>query len=135
MEKIKIGFICVHNSCRSIIAEGICKQKYGEMFDVYSGGTEDYVGPKPAALEVLKRQYNIEGDFSSKLIETLPPLDIVITMGCNVQCPTLPSKYREDFGIDDPSGMSDQIFDLTAKIIELKIDLLVAQINAGEVKL
>ncbi len=135
MKKIKIGFICVHNSCRSIIAEGICASKYGDMFEVYSGGTEDYAGPKPAALEVLKRQYQIEGEFSSKLIDTLPSLDIVITMGCNVNCPTLPSKYREDFGIDDPSGMSDQVFDLTAKIIELKIDLLVARIKSGEVTL
>ncbi len=135
MKKLKIGFICVHNSCRSIIAEGLCREKYGEMFEVYSGGTEEYDAPKPDAINVLKRKYDIEGDFSSKLIETLPSLDIVITMGCNVQCPTLPSSYREDFGIDDPSGQSEQIFDLTAKIIELKIDLLVKKITSGEIQL
>ncbi len=133
--KIKIGFICVHNSCRSIIAEGICQDKYGDMFEVYSGGTEEYVGPKPDALKVLKDAYNIEGDFSSKLIDTLPELDIVITMGCNVECPSLPAKYREDFGIDDPSGKNEEIFNLTAKIIELKIDLLVSKIKHGEITL
>lgn len=135
MEKIKIGFICVHNSCRSIIAEGIAGSKYSEIFEVYSGGTEEYDAPKPAAIDVLKRQYNIEGDFQSKLIETLPPLDIVVTMGCNVNCPYLPSKYRVDFGIDDPSGKSEEIFDLTAKVIELKLDLLVKDLESGKIKL
>ena len=133
MEKLKIGFICVHNSCRSIIAEGICREKYGDIFDVYSGGTEKYDAPKPSALKVLKDEYNITGDFSSKLINTLPKLDIVITMGCNVNCPTLPSKYRYDFDIDDPSGMDEFIFKLTAKIIELKIDILVRDIKNNKI--
>ncbi len=133
MNKLKIGFICVHNSCRSIIAEGICRLKYGEMFEVYSGGTEEYDSPKQDAIDVLKRQYNIEGNFTSDLIDTLPELDIVVTMGCNVDCPYLPSKYRIDFGIDDPSGMDQRTFDLTAKIIELKIDLLVRDIEQGKI--
>lgn len=135
MSKLKIGFICVHNSCRSIIAEGICREKYGELFDVYSGGTEKYDSPKQDAIDVLKRQYDIEGDFTSDLIDTLPGLDIVVTMGCNVNCPYLPSKYRCDFGIDDPSGLSEQIFDLTAKIIELKIDILVRDLQNGKIKI
>ncbi len=135
MSKLKIGFICVHNSCRSIIAEGICREKYGELFEVYSGGTEKYDSPKQDAIDVLKRQYAIEGNFTSDLIDTLPELDIVVTMGCNVDCPYLPSKYRCDFGIDDPSGMSEQVFDLTAKIIELKIDILVRDLQSGKINI
>ncbi|WOO87292.1 arsenate reductase ArsC [Mollicutes bacterium LVI A0039] len=135
MGKIKIGFICVHNSCRSIMAEGICREKYGDIFEVYSGGTEQNDLVKPDALTTLKEVYNIEGDFSSKLIDTLPALDIVITMGCNVSCPTLASKYREDFGIDDPSGKSSEIFKLSANLIEAKIDLLALKIKTGEIKL
>lgn len=135
MEKIKIGFICVHNSCRSIMAEGICREKYGEMFEVYSGGTAENEFVKEDALTTLSNVYGITGDFSSKLIDTLPELDIVITMGCNVSCPTLSSKYREDFGIDDPSHKSLEIFELSAKLIEAKIDLLVNKIKHGEVKL
>lgn len=135
MEKIKIGFICVHNSCRSIMAEGICRDKYGDIFEVYSGGTEENEFVKPDALTTLKNVYGIEGEFSSKLIDTLPPLDIVITMGCNVSCPTLASKYREDFGIDDPSHKSLEIFELSAKLIEAKIDLLATKIKHGEIEL
>lgn len=135
MTKYKIGFICVHNSCRSIMAEGICRDKYGELFEVYSGGTEENNIVKQDALTTLKEVYGIRGEFSSKLIDTLPELDIVITMGCNVECPYLPSKYREDFGIDDPSHKSMEVFELSAKLIEAKIDLLALKIKIGEIKL
>lgn len=135
MEKIKIGFICVHNSCRSIMAEGIAGSKYSDIFEVYSGGTEENNVVKQDAIDTLERVYGITGEFSSKLIDTLPELDIVVTMGCNVSCPTLQSKYREDFGIDDPSHKSQEIFDLSAKLIEAKIDLLALKIKTGEIKL
>lgn len=135
MSKIKIGFICVHNSCRSIMAEAICQSKYGDMFEVYSGGTVENEHVNSDALSTLKNVYGIEGQFSSKLVETLPPLDVVITMGCNVHCPMLSSKYREDFGIDDPSHKSSEIFELTAKLIEAKIDILALKIKQGEIKL
>ncbi|TLG75479.1 arsenate reductase ArsC [Culicoidibacter larvae] len=133
MKKIKIGFICVHNSCRSIMAEGIARKKYSDIFEVYSAGTEKNDTVNTQALNILANEYEIHDEFHSKLIDELPKLDIVITMGCNVECPFLPSKYREDFGIDDPSHQSDEIFKLTAKIIELKIDLLVNRIESGKV--
>ncbi len=132
--KYKIGFICVHNSCRSIMAEAICKNKYSNMFEVYSGGTEKSV-VKQDALDTVKRLYDIEGEFSSKYIETLPALDILITMGCNVDCPNHPATYRTDFGLDDPSGKSEEIFDLTAKLIEQKIDNLVLKLELGQIKI
>lgn len=133
MEKIKIGFICVHNSCRSIMAEAIARHKYSDIFEVYSAGTDFNDKVNQQALTTLKTYYQINDEFKSKLIDTLPKLDIVITMGCNVNCPTLYSKYREDFGIDDPSHKEDEIFKLTAKIIELKIDLLVSKIKNKEI--
>lgn len=132
MKRYKIGFICVHNSCRSIMAEAIAKHKYSDLFEVYSAGTDFNRTVNPTALETLKREYGIEGEFHSKLIDTLPELDIVITMGCNVSCPHLPSQYRADFGIDDPTKKGDAIFRLTAKIIELKIDLLAERIKCGD---
>lgn len=133
MKKINIGFICVHNSCRSIMAEAICRDKYGDIFAVYSGGTEKGCSVKQDAVDTVERLYNIQGDFKSKHIDTLPKLDIVVTMGCNVNCPNLPAKYRTDFGLDDPSGKGQEIYDLTAKLIEQKIDNLVLKINGGEI--
>ena len=62
----------------------------------------------------MKNQY-------SKLIENIPTPDIVITMGCNVKCPVLPCKHREDWGLEDPTGKSDDEFINVIKTIENKI--------------
>ena len=60
----------------------------------------------------MKELYGIDMEQTqySKLLRNIPRVDIVITMGCNVQCPFLPCEYREDWGLDDPTGKSDDEF-------------------------
>ena len=45
-----------------------------------------------------------------KLLSEIPPVDNVITMGCNVNCPIIPCQYREDWGFNDPTGTDDVEF-------------------------
>ena len=120
MEKYKIAFVCVHNSCRSQMAEAIAKLVANDMFEVYSAGTVvvDQINPK--AVEVIQELYQIDMNQTqySKLINILPAVDIVITMGCNVQCPQLPCKYREDWGIEDPCNKEKEDYIAVATIIE-----------------
>ena len=133
--KLNIAFICVHNSCRSQIAEALAKQFSTDLFNSYSAGTQ--VKPKinQDAVRLMKDIYQIDMEQSqySKLLEAIPAIDILITMGCNVSCPTLPCKYREDWGLEDPTGKSDEefikiietihskILDLNQRIIENKL--------------
>jgi arsenate reductase len=121
--KIKIAFVCVHNSCRSQMAEALCRHFAGDVFDCYSAGTE--VKPKinQDAVRLIKQNYDIDMEKTqySKLLDEIPPVDIVITMGCNVSCPNLPCKQREDWGLEDPSGKNDEEFIQTIKLIEEKI--------------
>lgn len=135
MTKLKIGFVCVHNSCRSQMAEAITNLKYNQMFDACSGGTEVKDHINQGAVLAINKLYNInmEDNQHSKLISDLPKLDILITMGCNVNCPTLPAKHREDWGLDDPSGLEDYGYELTAKIIDEKIKNLEYRIKLGEI--
>jgi arsenate reductase len=72
---------------------------------------------------------------TSKLIEALPPIDIVITMGCNVECPYLPSKHREDWGLDDPSGKDDAEFNRIIDIIEFKVKELEERILSNSLNI
>ena len=99
---LKAAFICVHNSCRSQMAEALGRKYAAGVFESYSAGTE---------------------------IDELPEIDIVITMGCNVQCPSLPCRYREDWGLDDPTGKSDQEFIAVAGKIEEKVKNLAERIK------
>ena len=120
---IKVGFICVHNSCRSQIAEALGKKIAFDTFESYSAGTEIKSEINQDAVRLMKKKYGIDMEKTqrSKLLTELPELNIVITMGCNVECPYLPCNYREDWGLDDPTGKSDDEFMMIIKTIENKI--------------
>lgn len=127
----KVAFICVHNSCRSQIAEALGKHYGGEIFESYSAGTKTKPQINQDAVRLVKKIYGIDMEKTqkSKLLSEIPNVDIVITMGCNVNCPTLPCEHREDWGLDDPSGKSDEEFMKVIDIIDLKIKELVEKIK------
>ena len=131
MSKPKVAFICVHNSCRSQIAEALGKYLAGDVFESYSAGTETRPQINQDAVRLIKRLYGIDMEQTqrSKLLEDIPSVDIVVTMGCNVQCPFLPCKHREDWGLNDPSGMDDNVLLETIALIKEKILNLSARIK------
>ena len=122
-QKPKVAFICVHNSCRSQIAEALGKYLASDVFESYSAGTETVPRINQDAVRLMKQLYGIDMEQTqySKLLTELPPIDIVITMGCNVNCPYLPCKYREDWGLDDPTGKEEIEYRKTIAAIEQKI--------------
>ena len=121
--KKKVAFICVHNSCRSQIAEALGKKLASDVFDSYSAGTETKPKINQDAVRLMKEIHgiNMEDSQYSKLLGEIPQVDVVITMGCNVQCPHLPCQLREDWGLEDPTGKSDAAFLETIRKIEQKI--------------
>ena len=123
MKKAKVAFICVHNSCRSQIAEALGKHYAGDTYDFYSAGTKIKPQINRDAVRLIMQYYGIDMEKTQypKLLAEIPPVDIVITMGCNVECPLLPCKYREDWGLADPTGKSDEEFISVIKQIEEKI--------------
>ncbi|WP_410497063.1 arsenate reductase ArsC [Cellulosilyticum sp. ST5] len=133
MNKPKVAFICVHNSCRSQMAEALGKHLAAEVFESYSAGTELRPQINQDAVRIIEDLYHIDMNETqkSKLLSDIPEVDIVITMGCNVSCPNLPCKHLEDWGLEDPSGKEDEAFVLTARIIEEKIIDLKQRIEKG----
>ena len=119
----KVAFICVHNSCRSQIAEALGKALASDVFETYSAGTETKPQINQDAVRLMNQKYCIDMEKTqySKLLSDIPSVDIVITMGCNVDCPYLPCRYREDWGLQDPTGKSDEEFIKTIEIIHNKI--------------
>lgn len=129
--KLKVAFVCTHNSCRSQMAEAICKIIAADIFEAYSAGTEVKKEINPDAVETIKELYGVDMTLSQrpKLLEELPPVDIVVTMGCGVQCPYLPCRHREDWGLEDPTGKPENDFVETANIIKEKITELMNHIT------
>ena len=117
----KVAFICVHNSCRSQIAEALGRHLAADVFESYSAGTELKDRINPDAVRLIKKHYNIDMEVEgqhSKLLSDLPQIDVVITMGCNVQCPFHPCQWREDWALNDPTGQPDAVFEETIRRIE-----------------
>ena len=131
--KIKVAFICVHNSCRSQIAEALGKYLASDIFDSYSAGTETKPKINQDAVRLMKQKYQIDMKKTqySKLLEDIPDVDVVITMGCNVSCPYLPCKYREDWGLEDPTGKDDEEFEKIIEQIHQNILQLADKIKNG----
>ena len=131
----KVAFICVHNSCRSQMAEALGKLFAGDVFESYSAGTELKDTINQDAVRIIKNLYNVNMNVAqkSKLIDDIPAIDIAIKMGCNVVCPFLDSNHEEDWGLEDPTGKSDEEFIKTSKIIEKKVKDLAARIKNNEV--
>lgn len=133
--KLKVAFVCVHNSCRSQMAEGWTKKLGSDIFEVYSGGTEEYPEVKPLAIQVMSESDVDISMQKPKLLKDLPGnIDILITMGCNVNCPFLPNKYMEDWGLDDPSGGSIDDFRKTRDEIKSKVLKLIKSVDLQNFK-
>ena len=125
-QKPKVAFVCVHNSCRSQIAEALGKLLAADVFDSYSAGTETKPQINQDAVRLVKQLYGVDMEQTqhSKRLADIPPVDVVVTMGCNVSCPSLPCKHREDWGLDDPTGKSDAEFLETIQAIDRQVNVL-----------
>ena len=135
MKKVKVAYVCVHNSCRSQMAEALTKLYDGDFFEAYSAGTETKPQINQDAVRIIKQLHDVDMNETqtSKLIDDIPEVDVVVTMGCNVDCPWLPCQFREDWGLDDPSGLEDEAFIETQRIIGEKIKSLRTRIESGEI--
>jgi arsenate reductase len=123
----KVAFLCVHNSCRSQIAEALGKKLASDVFESYSAGTETKPRINQDAVRLMKQVYGIDMEQTqySKLIDQIPVPDVVISMGCDVGCPYIGRTFDDNWGLPDPTGKSDDAFleiirQIEEKIIDLK---------------
>ena len=123
MIKKKVAFICVHNSCRSQIAEAIGKIIASDKYDFYSAGTQKQPKINQDAVRLIKAIYgvNMESTQFSKTIDEIPSPDIAISMGCNVTSPFIGRNFDENWDLEDPTGKSDEEFKMIIKEIEDRI--------------
>jgi arsenate reductase len=131
IDKKKVAFVCVHNSCRSQIAEALGKHLASDVFESYSAGTETKPQINQDAVRLMKEIYNIDMEQTqySKLFQDIPKPDIAISMGCNVGCPYVGMQYDDNWGLDDPTGKSDEEFKKIIEIIHTKVEKLAGRLR------
>ena len=119
----KVAFICVHNSCRSQIAEALGKHFASDVFESYSAGIETKSEINQDAVRIMKKLYSIDMEQTqySKRISEIPEPDIAISMGCNVGCPFIGRAFDDNWGLEDPTGKSDDEFIRIIRQIEKRV--------------
>ena len=122
-EKKKVVFVCVHNSCRSQIAEALGRHLASDVFESYSAGTDIRPQINQDAVRIMKELYGIDMEQTqySKLTSDIPNPDVAISMGCNVGCPFIGRAFDDNWGIEDPTGKSDDEFKIIIQLIEDRI--------------
>ena len=123
MKRKKVAFICVHNSCRSQIAEALGKKLASDVFESYSAGTETKPQINQDAVRLMKQLYGIDMELTqySKTIDKIPTPDIAISMGCDVGCPFIGRAFDDNWGLPDPTGQRDEVFIDVIRQIESNI--------------
>lgn len=136
MTKLKVAFICVHNSCRSQIAEALGNYFASDVFESYSAGTETKPRINQDAVRIMKELYDIDMEKTqySKLIDEIPFPDIAVSMGCNVGCPFIGRAFDDNWELEDPTGKSDEEFRRIISKIEENIFKLKVEIESMEKK-
>lgn len=136
MTKLKVAFICVHNSCRSQIAEALGNYFASDVFESYSAGTETKPRINQDAVRIMKELYDIDMEKTqySKLIDEIPSPDIAVSMGCNVGCPFIGRAFDDNWELEDPTGKSDEEFRRVISKIEENIFKLKVEIESMEKK-
>lgn len=130
----RVAFVCTHNSCRSQIAEALSRALAADVFEAFSAGTHPADAVNPDALRLLGGAPGVDTTgLRPKALDELPSVDVVVTMGCGVQCPLLPCAHREDWGLEDPTGKGDETFLATMGEIERRVRDLARRIERGEV--
>lgn len=124
--KKKVAFICVHNSCRSQIAEALGKHFAGDLLEFYSAGTQTKSQINQDAVRLVKELYGVDMEKTqySKTIQEIPDVDIAISMGCNVSCPYIGREFDDNWGLEDPTGKNDEFFIGIIQQIKEKVLLL-----------
>lgn len=119
----KVAFICVHNSCRSQIAEALGKHLASDVFESYSAGTETKSQINQDAVRIMKEMYGIDMEQTqySKKYEKIPEPDIAVSMGCDVGCPFIGREFDDNWELPDPTGKSDEEFEKVIAEIERRI--------------
>ena len=132
--KKKVAFVCVHNSCRSQMAEGWAKKLGSDVLEAYSAGTENYPEVKPLAVQEMEEVGIDISDHHPKLLSSIPAeVDILITMGCNVECPYVSCQHREDWGLSDPSGGPIEDYRRARDVIKEKVEDLIRRVKNNQI--
>lgn len=125
-----ILFVCVHNACRSQIAEAICRTLAPPSWVIASAGSRPSERVDPKAVAILARHHMVMQSLKPKGLADLPAVrwDYVVSMGCGDACPSVPTKAFIEWGIPDPQDGPMSFYDSLVEDLTTRIQRLIHEI-------
>jgi len=125
----RVLFVCVENSNRSQMAEAFAHIHGGESVEALSAGSAPSGRINPKAVRFMAELgYDLTTHASKSLADIAGEFDAVITMGCGDNCPWVPAKRREDWGLPDPRHMDDDGYRAVRDEISARVKQLLAEL-------
>ena len=121
---MKVLFVCVGNSCRSQMAEGLARSM---GFEAASAGTHPASSVATHALKLLEATGIDTAGMAPKNVADMDTnaFDTIISMGCGVHCPAI--RLDEDWALEDPVGQPYEVYEKTALEIQRRLQMLLDQ--------
>lgn len=123
----RVLFVCVENSNRSQMAEAFAHLHGGAEIEAISAGSRPSGQINPKAIRFMSELgYDLTTHQSKSLEQIHGEFDAVVTMGCGDNCPWIPARKREDWGLPDPKHMDDDDYRAVRDEISARVKALLA---------
>jgi multimeric flavodoxin WrbA/protein-tyrosine-phosphatase len=128
MARKKILFVCRENACRSQMASAFTQFLAGDKIEAISAGSEPAEHINPEMVKAMQEK-GIDLAFRrtrsvSQAISNLQP-DMIISMGCQEECPYIPGAQTLDWDLPDPAGQSMEFMRTVRDEIESRVKDLI----------
>ena len=126
----RVLFVCVENSNRSQMAEAFARLHGGDAVEAYSAGSQPSGVINPKAIRFMQEVGYDLATHASKSLDDIAGMEFhaVITMGCGDNCPWVPARRREDWGLPDPKHMDDDGYRAVRDDISARVRKLLAEL-------
>lgn len=127
----RVLFACRENACRSQMAAAFAQFQAGDRLDVGSCGSQPAAVINPLMVQVMQEKgldlaFRTPRAWEEALAESPP--ELVISMGCDDNCPVLPGAQRQDWAVPDPAGADIAVMRQVRDEIESKVTQLLQEV-------
>jgi multimeric flavodoxin WrbA len=127
----KVLFACRENACRSQMASAFTQSLAGDKLDVLNGGSEPAENINPDTVKVMHEKGIDMGFRTPQTIDdaiSRDAPDLIVTMGCEEQCPFVPGAKKMDWNLPDPAGKPIDFMRDVRDDIEKRVQNLIREI-------
>jgi len=130
LKRKRVLFLCVGNASRSQIAEALARKLSSDRPDVQftSAGTQPANKVEPKAVKVL-REEGISWRGKPKMFSDKEPADVVVTLGCDVECPAIPGAEIIAWDIPDLKGKDIKEYRRVLSILKRRVSQLLKRVE------